>query len=315
MKNIIVTGGAGFIGSHVVDKIVDSGLYKVIVIDNLLGSNFSPPFFKNEKVIYEYGDVSNYMQMKVVFEKYSPYYVIHLAANGNVPLSDVYPSVDFNSNALGSFNILNLSKDYNVKKVVYASTAAVYGEPIYTPIDEKHVLGPISNYGVSKLYGEQLARAYSKTYDLPFTAFRIFNTYGPRQPRYVLFDLIKKLKNDKENLEVLGTGAQIRDYAYVSDTAEVFFKALDNEKSNNNVYNIAGGNPISIKELVELICNVYEISPRINYTGKSWRGDINNLTANIERLKEDFDFNPQVNIHKGVRKTIEWFIENRNFIE
>jgi len=314
MKSIIVTGGAGFIGSHVVDRIVDSGEYQVIVVDNLLGSNFNPPFFRNDLVSYEYGDVSDYLQMKTLFETYTPDYVIHLAANGNVPLSDKYPSVDFKSNAIGSFNILNLAKEYKIKKVVYASTAAVYGEPQYTPIDEIHAVGPISNYGVSKLYGEQLGTAYSKTYNLPFTAFRIFNTYGPRQPRYVLFDLIKKLKNNKDSLEVLGTGLQIRDYAYVSDTAEVFFQALNNQKSNNNIYNIAGGNPISIKELVKLICDVYQINPKINYTGESWKGDITNLTASIEKLKQDFNFTPRVSINEGVKKTIEWFSSNQNHL-
>lgn len=314
MKNIIVTGGAGFIGSHVVDLLSIDENHKVIVVDSLLGSNFKE-VEKNPSAEYIYGDVSDFIQMQTIFEMYKPYKVVHLAANGNVPLSDTYSSVDFNSNTVGSYNIVNLCIRYEVEKLVYASTAAVYGEPVYTPIDEKHQTRPISWYGNSKFYGENLCHMAYTTYGLNFTAFRIFNTFGPRQPRYVLFDLIKKLGLDSTKLEVLGTGEQIRDYAYVSDTAKYFVEALSNDTANGQVYNIAGGNPISIKELVKIITNVYQIDPVITYTGQSWKGDIMNLTADITKLVRDFGFEPKVNVADGVERTIKWFFDNKDRIQ
>ena len=314
MKNIVVTGGAGFIGSHVVDLLVKKDLYKVIIVDSLLGSNFKE-IEKNNLAEYIYGDVSNYIQMEAIFKKYQPYKVVHLAANGNVPLSDEFSSVDFNSNTVGSYNIVNLCIQYDVEKLVYASTAAVYGEPVYTPIDEKHQTKPISWYGNSKFYGENICNMAYLTYGLKFTAFRIFNTFGPRQPRYVLFDLIKKLGIDSSKLEVLGTGEQIRDYAFVSDTARYFVESLSNTNTDGEVYNVAGGNPISIKNLVEIITQVYNIAPKITYTGQSWKGDIMNLTADISKLVRDFSFRPAVKVTDGVEKTIKWFFDNQDRIK
>jgi nucleoside-diphosphate-sugar epimerase len=237
-------------------------------------------------------------------------YIFHIAANGNVPYSNEFPIIDFNSNALGTFNVFNLALKYNVKKLIFASTAAVYGVPENTPVKETEHLNPISNYGLTKLYGEKLAIAYFKTYGLKSNVIRIFNTYGPRQPRYVLYDFIKKLSANKESLEVLGDGEQIRDYAYVTDTVEVFFNLMNNPEINGEIFNISGGNPINIKYLIKIISKNLNIDPQITYTGKSWPGDIKILNGDISKLKEFINFEPKFSIEDGLRNSIDWFKAN-----
>ena len=193
--------------------------------------------------------------------------------------------------------------------MIYASSAAVYGEPLYTPIDEKHSLNPISPYGASKLAGEKLGFAYYHTYGIPFVSMRIFNTYGPRQPRYVMFDFSEKLKKNPNKLEVLGTGEQIRDYCYVTDTANAFILAAENEEAVGEAFNVAGGNPISIKELAELMVRILGLEGKteIYYTGKSWKGDIIRLVADINKIKSKLRFRQKVKLEDGILILNEWF--------
>lgn len=307
-SKILITGGCGFIASHLIDKLVKEGFCNLCSVDNMIGA--ASNFHKNKTCEYVYMDVSQYQALDTLFNKWNFDYIFHFAANANVPFSNKYPEIDFDSNATGTFNILNLAIKYNIKKVLFASTAAVYGEPAYTPIDEKHPLNPISNYGVTKLYGEKLGLAYEKTYDLNFTAIRIFNTYGPRQSRYVLYDLIKKLNKNRLELEVLGTGEQIRDYSYVTDTVKAFYLAFICSNSRGKVYNISGGLPVSIKELVDKISKTLKINPKITYTNQSWKGDISNMTASIDLIRKDLNFEPEIDINKGLEASIEWFKEN-----
>ena len=307
-SKILITGGCGFIPSHTIDRLVDEGFKNIISIDNLMGADHN--YSKNNNCDYKYIDISNFQVLDSLFQEEKFDYIFHLGANANVPFSSKYPEIDFSSNAVGTFNILNLAVKYNIKKVLFASTAAIYGEPEYVPMDENHNLMPRSNYGVTKLYGEKLGLAYEKTYDLDFTAIRIFNTYGPRQSRYVLYDLIKKLSSNSKELEVLGTGEQIRDYSFVSDTVDAFILAFMNPKSRGKVYNVSGGKQTSIKDLVSKITKVLDINPKITYTNQSWKGDISNMTASIDLINKDLGFKPKVNLEEGLKISISWFKEN-----
>lgn len=307
---ILVTGGKGFIGSHMVDLLTSKEYTKVYSIDNLLGSNNGSILNRNTKSVDLYGDISDFHFLDSLFKQYKFRYIFHFAANGNVPLSNDYPFIDFKSNAQGSLNIYNLALTYEVEKIVFASTAAVYGTPEIIPVKETNELNPISNYGLTKLYGEKLAIAYYKTYGLKSSVIRIFNTYGPRQPRYVLFDLIRKLNLNIKELEVLGDGEQIRDYAYVTDTVTAFYNVMVAKNTVGEIYNISGGKPINIKRLIELICDNLSINPQINYTGKSWPGDIKVLHADISKIKNDVGFAPQVPIEMGLQISIDWFKSN-----
>lgn len=309
-SSIVVTGGAGFIGSHVVDKLLEVGYDRIIVMDNYSGIREGVSVNSTDKCKYIHVDISDSQRVDNLFSEFKPDAVIHLAANANVPFANSNPSVDFRSNALGTFNLINAAILNSVKKFIYSSSAAVYGEPVSVPIKETHQLDPVSYYGVSKLYGERLGFAARYSFGLPFTAIRIFNTYGPRQPRYVLYDLIKKLKNNTSVLEVLGTGDQVRDYSFVGDTANAFLLALTSENSSGEVYNVAGGAPISIKELVRSICQVLDVNPEIVFTGESWKGDISNLTADISKIQSHLGFRPKTKFLDGLASSIIWFKEN-----
>ncbi|MCD6145397.1 MAG: GDP-mannose 4,6-dehydratase [Methanosarcinales archaeon] len=297
-KNILVTGGAGFIGSHLVDRLINE--CTVTVYDNLsTGKEENLP----ENALFVKGNLGDSDLVKKTIDDADIDVIFHIGANASVPHSVDNPRYDFEANALGTFNILESCLDLNVEKVVYASTAAVYGEPVYTPIDEDHPLHPVSPYGASKLAGERYGFAFKETYGIDFAAIRIFNTYGPRQPRYVMYDFIHKLKKNPLLLEVLGTGEQIRDYCYVSDMADAFVLVAE---QGSGVYNAAGGSPTSIKHLAELMVAIISPEAAIQYGGRTWAGDVNTLYADITRIRE-LGFDPKVGFEEGVRKMIAWF--------
>ena len=300
---VLVTGGAGFVPSHVVDAFVKAGA-RVTALDNFsAGKRENLGHLKNKVKIVEM-DIRDETIADLIKQQDI---VIHMAANADVPVSVKEPDYDFQNNVIGSYNVLKACLDSNVQKVVFASSAAVYGEPKYTPMDEDHPLNPCSPYGASKLAIERLGIAYYATYDLPFTAIRIFNTYGERQPRYVMYDLLRKLYNDPTRLEVLGTGEQIRDYSYATDTAQAFLLAAQSDQSAGQVYNIAGGNPVSIKDLVVKLIETLNLKDvDVSYTGNSWMGDIITLSANISKIKNDLGFQPQINIEDGIKILESW---------
>lgn len=303
-KKILVTGGAGFIGSHVVDLLVEKGAM-VTVIDNLKTGKIENLNKSKDKIDFKKIDVRNYEKVREIVKGQD--IVFHFAANADVPYSVKRPKYDFDTNTIGGFNILKSCLDFNVKKIIFASSAAVYGEPKYVPVDEKHPLNPCSPYGASKSATENLGFAYYKTYELPFITIRIFNTYGERQPGYVMYDLLKKLYKDPNKLEVLGTGEQIRDYCYVTDTARAFILAAENDNAVGEAFNLAGGNPISIKELVKLFLETLKLkNTKVHYTGKSWKGDITKFVADTTKIKETLGFKPKISLDEGIKKLNNW---------
>jgi len=194
--------------------------------------------------------------------------------------------------------------------IVFASSAAVYGEPKYTPVDEKHPTEPVSPYGISKLAGEKYMLAYFREFGVKSVVARIFNTYGPRQSRYVIHDLIRKLGINQNELEILGTGATIRDYAYVSDTVEALLLIAEKGKYGD-IYNVAGGNPTSIEDLATSILRQLDLvgKTEVRYTGESWKGDITRMIADISKIRK-LGFQPKVSMRTGIKNTINWFSYN-----
>lgn len=299
-KKVIVTGGAGFIGSHLVDMLVKKGAI-VTVVDNLSAGDIRNLELSKNKIDFRNIDVRNFSDINKLIKNQDV--VFHLAGNADVPLSIKNPHYDFQNNVVGGYNILRSCLNSDVQKVIFASSAAVYGEPEYVPIDEKHKTNPISPYGAAKLSIERLGITYYKSFSLPFTAIRIFNNYGERQPRYVMYDLIKKLYKNNNYLEVLGTGEQVRDYCYVEDGARCFILAAENEKSSGEVFNLAGGNPIKIKDLVGLIIKTIGFEKvTVKYTGQSWKGDIMKLIADMKKTKNDLGFEPKIDLSDGIRR-------------
>jgi UDP-glucose 4-epimerase len=310
-KKIIVTGGAGFLGSHLVDKLVGLGA-KVFVIDNL---SFGKETYINKKAYFVKADVRDYNAIKTVIKDADLVY--HLAAVATTKESAMGwkdPLTDYEVNAIGTLNIFRAIVDLDIDPiVVYTSSAAVYGNPKYLPIDEDDPTDPISPYGVSKLAGEKYAQAYHQQYGVKSIILRIFNTYGPRQPRYVMLDLLRKIKENPFELEVLGTGEQIRDYCYISDVVDALILVAETNASIGETFNVASGISVSIKELVERILEVLDLKgkTKVYFTGKSWKGDIDKLVADISKIRKKIQFKPKINLNEGLIKLKDWFFHKK----
>jgi UDP-glucose 4-epimerase len=307
-RRVLVTGGAGFLGSHMVDSLLAQGAH-VTVFDNLQSGTLDNLSQATEQILFLQADVRDYGALEAAMANQDT--VFHFAANASVPRSVEDPVYDFDANARGTFNLCRAAHVHHPRKVVLASSAAVYGEPQYVPMDEKHPLEPLSPYGASKVAGEKVGMAFHRTFGLGLSVVRIFNSYGPRQPRYVIHDLIRKLQRDSSRLEVLGDGSQVRDYSHVSDTIRAFLLVGELGETDGQVYNAAGGQPISISELVRLVVELWDRGPtEIVYTGRSWAGDIKCLIADTTRLRA-LGFEPQCDLRGGIRDMIAWFLDFR----
>ncbi len=313
MKNILVTGGAGFIGSHLVEALAREN-HRVTVVDNLCSTtkeNLKPVL---EKSRFVRGNILNVPLMKKLVKGKDV--VFHLAAHASVPDSVKNPLFDFKVNATGTLQLLELCRGENVRRVVFASSAGTYGYPVYSPMDENHPTYPINPYSASKLSAERAGLCFQQCYGLEFVALRIFHAYGPRQTRMVIYDLLEKLRQNKKKLEVLGDGTQTRDFCYITDVVKAFMWAsrVKLKKNDPHVFNLSGEAPICVKDLAALLVKKYGArGTKIACTGKSWPGDMPNLVANLSRIKK-FGFAPKVTLDEGLEHVIEWFnrIKNEN---
>ena len=306
-KQVLVTGGAGFIGSWLAETLVNLGSV-VTVIDNLYSGKLDNLRHLLKHIKFFEGDIKDMSIVKRVVEGKD--YVFHLAANASVPNSMKNLDYDFETNVKGTYNILKavhlLGSD---TRVIYASSAAVYGEPHRLPINESHKLSPISPYGASKLCGEIYCLAFNRVYDLKTVLLRLFNVYGPKQPRYVIYDFLTKLSQNKDTLEVLGTGKQKRDFIYITDAVNAFLVAAQKEEAIGQAINIGTGTLISIKQLASLLIKLlgYEDKTSIEFTGYSWKGDVKAFQANISLAEKILGFKPTTSLTKGLKLEIEWF--------
>lgn len=308
-ETALVIGGAGFIGSHLVEKLIDERK-KVFVLDNLLsGSRGNIP---KKSVKFVHGDVRDAELVDNLVTKSD--IVFHLAEYipetrgygvGHVIRYSVEnPLLDFDVSCRGTLIVLEKAKKYK-KKVVFTSSAAVYGEPETVPIKEETPALPSSPYGASKICAEVYARLYSQLYEVPTTILRLFNVYGPRQKKYVMHDILFKLTNNSEKLEVLGSGLEERDFIFVQDAVDALLMARDPEFSGK-IFNVGTGIATSIRELVRLILGILDIHPEVIFTQSSWEGDIKRLVADISRIRK-MGFQPKYQLEKGLRALINWF--------
>lgn len=305
-QSVLVTGGAGFIGSHLVERLVEHGV-SVTVLDDLSAGHERNLTAVADEVRFVEGDIRDRAVVSEVVAGQD--LVFHLAANAHVPTSMEEPRYDFEVNAQGSQIVLEESRNAGVGRVVLASSAAVYGPPQELPISETHPLHPVSPYGASKLASEKLGLAYDESYDLDVTALRIFNTYGPRQPRYVMFDFFRKLEADSSELEVLGSGEQVRTFVYVSDTIDALLALGVDERTRERAFNIGGSEPTKILDLAKLMAErFYGGEPEVYTTGEKKPGDISRLVTDNSRIRE-LGVEPSVELADGLQELYEWFQE------
>ncbi len=308
MTKVLVTGGAGFIGSHVVTELVRRG-YEVVVLDNLSNSSLNNLSEVIDRVVFVEGDVRDSKLISNVLVGVDA--VIHLAALIDVSESIEKPLLYHEVNTYGTHVLLDACVRKGVKpRIIYASSSAVYGEPRKIPISEDDEVRPTNPYGLSKLLAEELIKYYSRTYGLKATIFRIFNAYGPKQwwSKYagVITKFIKQVSRG-EPPTIYGSGEQVRDFIYVEDVAKVFVEAL--EKDVDGVYNLGTGRGTKVKELAEAILRIYGIK-NIKPTHTAPRpGDIEKSVADVTKLKKAFNVE-FTSIEEGLKKTIEDYMKN-----
>lgn len=289
--NILVTGGAGFIGSNLVDSLVNE--HKVTVLDNLTsGKNVNP------KSVLMVGDVRNWRRTGSAMKEIDV--VFHLAASVGNKRSIDNPVQDAEVNALGTLNVLEEARKQGVKKVIISSSAGIFGELKTMPIREDHPCEPDSPYGCSKLYEEKIALAYGKLYELEVVCLRYFNVYGPNQ-RYDgygnVIPIFVQRKLNGEPLVIYGDGEQTRDFVHVSDVVQANIKAM--AKGVTGVFNIASGKSVTINQLAGWI------SDNVKHTAER-PGDVRDSLADISLAVERFGYAPTVNLEMGVKNYIKW---------
>ena len=300
--NILVTGGAGFIASHIVDAFIENG-HNVTIIDNLTTGreeNINP------KAKFYNVDIRN--DLTQIFEEGKFDVVNHHAAQIDVRRSVTDPIYDAGVNIIGTLNLLQNSVKFGVKKFMFASTGgAVYGEQDYFPADENHKLQPLSPYGISKLAVEKYLYFYNEVYGLKYTILRYANIYGPRQnplgeAGVVCIFLDKILANEQPIIN--GSGEQTRDYVYVKDVVKANLLTLDEEESE--IYNVGTGIETSVNELFKLINQNFDNSIK-EVHGPAKPGEQMRSVITSEKLFKKFGWKPSTKLEDGLKETIDYY--------
>ncbi len=277
MTRILVTGGVGFIGSHLCDYFVEGGNV-VAAIDNLsLGkeSNISHLLQKNNFHFYKQ-DLLNSAQMAGIFEKEKFEEVYHLAANSDIAQSSKNPDVDMNNTLMTTYSILKLMNQYKVGKIIFSSSSAIYGETKNRISEDFGPLFPLSHYGAAKLASEAFISSFAENYNLQAWILRFPNVIGPRATHGVLFDLINKIKNNPAQIEVLGDGEQNKPYLYVKDLIDAIVFVRNHSHKKINVFNIGVESRTKVKTIAKMIIDQLHLETSICYTGgdRGWVGDV-----------------------------------------
>ncbi len=295
----VVTGGAGFIGSHMVDILLENN-FKVIVIDNFTGGHEKNlnHHSNNNLLSIENKDICDINIKKSIFSDAK--YIFHFAGIGDIVPSIERPIEYLNTNVQGTVNILELSRNGNISKFVYAASSSCYGLAS-TPTSESHQISPLYPYALSKYQGEQCCLHWNNIYKLPVNSMRIFNAYGTRVRTTgaygAVFGVFLKQKIENQPLTVVGDGNQKRDFLYVTDVAKGFLASAQSEKKGE-IYNIGAGNPQTINKLTKLIGGKVEYLPKRP-------GEPDCTWADITKIKKDLNWSPKISFEEGVNKMID----------
>jgi len=302
--NILVTGGAGFVGSHLVDKLLKLK-HKVVIIDNLSTGRKK---FLNGGDFYKV-DIKSPM-VNTIFKKYKFDLVFHLAAQKSVPHSIEDPIFDARDNIIGSLNLLENCQKYNVKKFVFVSSGgAIYDDANEYPTTEKTEAKPLTPYAIAKFSIEKYVNFYSKVHGIKYTILRPSNIFGPRQDPYgeagVIAIFISNLLG-KKKCYINGTGKQTRDFVYVKDVVNALIKAM---KTNDKVYNVATAKDVSIVQLYKKIEKLIGTERDFDSKAKV-KGEVNKSQLSYQKIKKNLRWKPKYSLEKGIQETIEYFKNN-----
>ena len=297
---IIVTGGAGFIGSNLVEELVRLN-HKVIIIDNLSTGRLENIQHLKTKITFFKGDISKKGKWSSFFRKTD--WVFHLAAIGDIVPSITNPTKYFKSNVEGTLNVLEAARKYKIKKLLYAASSSCYGIPKKYPTKENEQIDPKYPYALTKNLGEQLVMHWSKVYKLKIISLRFFNVYGVRSRTSgtygAMFGVFLAQKLSKKNLTIVGDGKQTRDFIYVKDVVRAMLLAMKS-RVNNEIFNVGAGSPVSVNEIVKNL----NVKKKNIYIPKR-PGEPNITHANINKIKKILKWKPQIGIKEGIKLLLQ----------
>jgi UDP-glucose 4-epimerase len=306
LSKVLVTGGAGFIGSHLVDRLVREG-FEVVVLDNLSTGSLEniKMHMENPKFQFIRGDVRVRGITRRALRDVNC--VFHLAAIASIDLSIRRPDLVNDVNVMGTLNLLEEGRRADVEKFVFTSSCAVYGEPIKLPIDEEHPTRPLSPYGASKLAAEHYCAVYHKVYGLDTVVLRLFNVYGPRQERSpyggVISRFIERLRKGLAPI-IFGDGRQTRDFVYVGDVVEALVLAMKSKDCVGLTINLGSGVEVSIRELADKLIKIFGLRVRPIFS-RPRVGEVSRMCADIKRAKEVLKFEPKTSLEEGLRACVK----------
>ena len=320
MKTYFVTGGAGFIGSNLVEKLLNLHL-KVVVIDNFC--DFYDPKIKEDNIkeyllnpnfkLYK-GDIRDYDLLNTIFSENKIDVIIHLAAMAGVRPSIENPILYQEVNGIGTQNVLEIAKKNNIGNLVMASSSSVYGNCEKVPFKEDMIVDyAISPYAATKKSNEVMAHVYHKLYQMNIVMLRFFTVFGPRQRPDLAINKFVRLMLEGKEIPMYGDGTTSRDYTYVDDVVDGIIKSISYIETHNEVYeimNIGNSNPISLNEMIETIGKVLKVNFKIKKLPMQL-GDVNRTYADISKAKKLIGYDPKTNFEEGIIRFVEWYKDKK----
>jgi UDP-glucose 4-epimerase len=298
-KKVLVTGGAGFIGFHLCNKL------SKLTDDLTIYDDLSSGKMENVKDVPKAKFVKgNILEVKKLSSQPKADLIYHLAAQVVVPYSMENPLIDFETNAKGTLCVLEKARKDDAK-LLFASSAAVYGNPTQLPTSEEYGYHPFSCYGLSKVVGEEYCQMYREQYGLDIVVTRFANVYGLRC-HGVIHDFLEKLAKNPNKLEIIGTGQQSRDLVHISDVVELLVTVGSLESANGQTYNVGLGKTTRIIDLAKMMLQILDLQDKtvVTTTGVSWQGDINTIWYNNQKARKELGWNPKVTLEDAIKEVI-----------
>lgn len=310
----LVTGGAGFIGSHIVDELLSRGS-RVVVYDNFTTGRreFLPENHPNLQIVK--GDVLDTASLQAAMRGCD--FVFHMQANADVRGGKDKPKIDLDQNTICTWSALEAARVQKVKGFVFASSSAIYGEPEVFPTPETYAPKQTSLYGASKFAGEAMIQAYSEYYDIRSFSFRFVSWMGERYTHGIVFDVLKKLRQDSKRLPLLGDGTQKKSYLYVKDGVSGIMQAIEKSQNLKNVYNLGHDNFLTVVEVVRVILDEMKLKDvQLDFAGgkRGWVGDSPLVHLDTTLIKS-LGWRPMTAIEESVRRTVRYLAENPKLLE
>jgi UDP-glucuronate 4-epimerase len=319
MKNILITGGAGFIGSHLVDRLLAESGWRITVVDDF--NDFYDPAIKRENVRARLGnpdfklveaDIRNFEAVSRAFAETDFDCIVHLAARAGVRPSLKEPRLYVETNINGTLNLLELARTHGVRQFVFGSSSSVYGMNAKVPFSEADpIFNPISPYAATKAAGELVCHSYAHLYDMRLVCLRFFTVYGARQRPDLAIHKFAKLISAGKPIPVFGDGTTRRDYTYVDDIIAGVRAAIDYDQSNYEVINLGESRTVELRELVKLLEKELDRHAEIDWQPPQ-PGDVPQTFADITKARRLLGYNPQTQIEEGIGKFVEWFRESQS---